>query len=161
MLFVAILVNYGFKWRRYPASLKLQPVKDTVKEQVQRSRASDKLCHADFEYALKEIGSFVDVNEDDLARIYRLALKHARQLSDQPEKVSTGNYYSNGEFNAQWSVRKVIELTSNGEDALVTYKMVDGEGQDSAGTCTLAEFNLWQKYEVILKQGTWHRIMHV
>ena len=161
LLVTAIMVNYAFPWRRYPASFKKQPVKDHVKEQVQRSRASDKLSHADFEYALKEIGSFVDVTEDDLARIYRLALKHAQQLTDQPEKIAIGNYYSNGEYSAQWSVRKVIELTGNGEDALVTYKIVDGKGEDSAGTCTLADFNNWQKYEVILKQGTWHRIMHV
>jgi len=157
LLIVAIIVNYAFPWRRYPASLKKLP----VKEQVQRSRASDKLSHADFEYALKEIGSFVDVSEDDLARIYRLALKHAQQLSDHPEKIAIGNYYSNGDNSAQWSVRKVIEVTGNGEYALVTYKIVDGEGQDSAGTCTLADFNNWQKYEVVLKQGTWHRIMHV
>ena len=161
LLFTAILVNYAFPWRRYPASLKKHPCKDPDKDQVQRSRASDNLSHADFEYALKEIGSFVDITEDDLARIYKLALKHAQQISDQPEKIATGNYYSNGVYSAQWSVRKVIELTGNGdgEGALVTYLVVNGDGQGSEKTCTLADFNNWQKYEVIFKQGTWHRIM--
>jgi CBS-domain-containing membrane protein len=159
MLITAIMLNYAFPWRRYPASFKKQP----AKEPVQSSRASDKLGHADFEFALNEIGSFVDITEDDLARIYRLALKHAQQLSYHPEKIAIGNYYSNGESesSAQWSVRKIVELAGNDENALVTYKIVDGKGKDSVTACTLSEFNNWQKYEVILKQGTWHRIMHV
>lgn len=159
LLFVAIIVNYAFPWRRYPASFKKHLVKDPAKDQLQRSRASDKLSHADFEYALKEIGSFVDITEDDLARIYMLALKHAQQLSDQPEKIATGNYYSNGEYGAQASVRKVIGLSGDDQDALVTYKIVDGNDMGVTATSTLADFTVWRQYEVILKHGTWHRIM--
>lgn len=75
MLFIAIAVNYAFPWRRYPSSLKQQP----DKKHVQKSDAADKLSHADYEYALKEIGSYIDISEEDLAKIYQLARKHAQR----------------------------------------------------------------------------------
>jgi len=155
MLLTAILVNYAFPWRRYPASLGRKPVKDPLPG----TAASDSLGHADFEYALNEIGSFVDITEDDLSRIYKLALKHSRQQSDQTGTIEAGNYYSNGATDELRSVRKVIELAGEGNDALVTYTIVEGKGQGSLQSTTLADFKDWQKHEVILKHGTWQKIL--
>lgn len=156
LLFTAVALNCTFPWRRYPASLMNQ----VVSSEVLSADASNHLSHRDFEYALGEIGSYVDISEDDLARIYRLAVKHARQLSGQPGQITAGFYYSNGAYGANWSVRKVIELANDthGEDAVVTFKIVDGNGQGTVNTATLADFVRWQKYEVILKNGSWHRI---
>ena len=152
ILLSAIIVNYAFPWRRYPAYFKKSPAKD-------KTQKTETLAHADFEYALKEIGSFIDIDEDDLARIYKLAFKHAHQITEQPEPIAVGNYYSNGKYGAQASVRRVIELNGDGQNAQVTYKIVNGEGQGTTVTATLADFTIWQQYEVIFKHGAWHRIM--
>lgn len=154
MLLAAIAVNYAFQWRRYPASLKQQ----ASKPEVQNMAATSKLMHDDFEYALRELGTYVDVSEADLSRIYRLAVKHAWQLSDQSGEISAGLYYSNGEQGADKSVRKVIEVSDKDGGSAVTYSIVAGNGQGAIKTATMPDFTSWQEYEVILKQGSWHRI---
>lgn len=152
MLLAAILVNYAFPWRRYPAGLRKPP----AAKPVQTADNYNQLNHADFAYALNEAGSYVDIREDDLAKIYRLAVKHAWQISDQPEQIAAGLYYSNGEQGADLSVRKVISLGESGEE--VTYKIVAGDGFGAVNTATRGDFTNWQRYEVIFKNGEWHRI---
>lgn len=158
MLLAAVALNYVFPWRRYPAGLMKQTVRSNERN------VFNQLSHGDFAYALGEIGSYVDISEDDLVKIYRLALKHALQLSDQPEQITAGLYYSNGEFGAHESVRKVAGLSGEGgggAEAVVTFRIVAGEGPGTIKTAALAEFANWQKYEVILKDGSWHRIMRI
>jgi len=68
ILTVALLFNYLFKWRRYPVYLTLEDDKSTS--------AIDNygpISHADLVYALSEIDSFIDVTEEDLLKIYKLA----------------------------------------------------------------------------------------
>jgi len=101
----------------------------------------------------------VDINEDDLAKIYKLAFKHAQRIDLQPVHITVGNHYSNGEYGDQWSVRKVTGISGDGQDALVTYKILDGDGLGTTATCTLPDFTNWQLYEVIRDKGTWHRIL--
>jgi len=155
MLFAAVAVNYAFTWRRYPASFKKQTVQDTA----QRVNSTNHLMHQDFAYALREIDTYVDVSEEDLSKIYQLAAKHAWQLSYQPEQITPGLYYSNGEQGADLSVRKV--LSSDEQSGEVTYRIVAGYGQGIVKTAPLLDFANWQYYEVILKNGEWQRIKHV
>lgn len=157
MLLTALAVNYAFPWRRYPASLGKQEAGS--KPQY----ASIQLGHRDFTYALGEMDTYIDVGEDDLVKIYRLAVKHAHQLSDETEQIVAGCYYSNGELGLNATVRKVVELSGEGhdEELVVTYKVVTGDGQGTAGNATLDDFTDWQQYEVILKDGSWHRIRPV
>ena len=68
MFIVAFLVNALFQWRRYPASLAKNNDTDKAQEV-----AKHMISHQGVEYALKQIDSFIDVNEDDLNRIYKLA----------------------------------------------------------------------------------------
>lgn len=154
MLLIAIAVNYAFPWRRYPASFKQQ----TSKPDAQNMAAASKLMHADFEYALRELGTYVDISEADLSNIYQLAVKHAWQLSDQSEEIIIGLYYSNGEQGEDLSVRKVIEVSGNDGGSVVTFRIVAGYGQGAIKTATLPDFTNWQQYEVILKEGSWRRI---
>lgn len=149
MLLVAVVVNYPFPWRRYPAALKPAPA-------VRLPEVQTQLGHADFSYALREIGSYLDITEDDLAKVYRLARKHASRVSDE-EAPTTGNYYSNGEFGDGLSVRKVLSLDGDA----VSYRIVAGEGEGDDGTASRTEFMSWQRYEVIPADGEWHRIMPV
>ena len=153
LLISAIAVNYAFPWRRYPASLRKQP----VSSQVRGADLYYQLSHSDFEYALAEIGSYIDISEEDLSGIYRLAVKHAWQLSDQPGQITGGLHYSNGKPGEDMSVRRVLSV--DGEE--VTFKIVAGDRPGVVKTATLSDFSAWQKYEVILKNGLWHRIRQV
>ena len=69
ILLVAIAFNWAFKWRRYPAYLQQQKNEQTTVEGYPDIR------HEDFVYALSHIDTVVDVSEEDLLEIYRLATK--------------------------------------------------------------------------------------
>jgi CBS domain-containing membrane protein len=64
---VAVVFNYPFAWRRYPQSW-IRPKADaeTTRESM--------IPHSSLVYALSQIDTFVDVSEEDLQRIYALAL---------------------------------------------------------------------------------------
>ena len=82
ILAVAVIFNGFFKWRRYPAHLNTPP-KDNSATLVDSGYAP--INHGDFVYALSHIETFVDIDEDDLLKIYQLA---TRRHSDQAEKQS-------------------------------------------------------------------------
>lgn len=85
-----ILLNLFFSWRRYPVGL--------TRQTSSPSAPSGKvITHDDFAFALKELGSFVDVTENDLAAIYELASSHAKgdQLSVE-ELVEADNLSGKG-----------------------------------------------------------------
>ena len=157
LLVTAVVVNYAFSWRRYPASL----IKPSTKNKSARATVPDKLRHGDFEYALREIGSYIDISEEDLTRIYQLAHKHAIGLSIRFRKLAVGRIYSNGRQDAQWSVRQVIDLPSDWHDeqAILRLKVVAGHEQGAIKTATLADFFDWMKIEVTLENGTWNPVI--
>ncbi|HKI59824.1 MAG TPA: HPP family protein [Mariprofundaceae bacterium] len=62
---VAVAFNWLFKWRRYPAKL--------VKKPKYVPTAKPAVSHEGIEHALRQIDSFIDVSEEDLNEIYRLA----------------------------------------------------------------------------------------
>jgi CBS domain-containing membrane protein len=68
---VAVVFNSPFEWRRYPQSWAHRPqaVADTAEESM--------IPHSSLVYALSQIDTFVDVSEEDLRRIYALALAGA------------------------------------------------------------------------------------
>jgi len=70
ILVVAIVFNAFFKWRRYPAYLHFKEKKLTPVAQEY-----EPIKHEDFVYALSHIDTFVDVTEEDLLKIYKLATK--------------------------------------------------------------------------------------
>lgn len=75
ILLVAVVFNYGFKWRRYPAHLhsKIQAVESASLKTA--APGYEPINHEDFVYALSHIDTFVDIDEEDLLKIYRLATK--------------------------------------------------------------------------------------
>jgi CBS domain-containing membrane protein len=71
LLAVALAFNYPFAWRRYPQRWlrRAQPAAASAEESM--------IPHSSLVYALSQIDTFVDVSEEDLQRIYALALgKH-------------------------------------------------------------------------------------
>jgi CBS domain-containing membrane protein len=77
ILLVAIIFNYAFAWRRYPAFLHKPPPLAPAQPEAH----TPYITHEDFVYALSEIDSFIDIDERDLLRIYDLATKKSRQTS--------------------------------------------------------------------------------
>lgn len=70
ILFVAIVFNGLFKWRRYPVHLHLK--RSAVEPAAQ---GYEPISHEDFVYALSHIDTFVDISEEDLLEIYKLATR--------------------------------------------------------------------------------------
>jgi CBS-domain-containing membrane protein len=75
LLVVAVAFNYPFAWRRYPQAWhrRSQSVAETAEKSM--------IPHSSLVYALSQIDTFVDVSEEDLQRIYALA------LSGQPQST--------------------------------------------------------------------------
>ncbi len=61
---VAVLFNFAFRWRRYPARLgRIRSIDETDDAE---------LSHDDVLDALRRLDSFVDITEDDLRRLHHL-----------------------------------------------------------------------------------------
>jgi CBS-domain-containing membrane protein len=70
ILALAVLVNMPFRHRRYPTSLSRLA---TAREEGDEKEL---IAHNDLVYALSQLDSFIDVSEQDLIRIYTLAVHH-------------------------------------------------------------------------------------
>jgi CBS-domain-containing membrane protein len=80
ILVVAVLLNLPFSWRRYPRGLSLPIItgEETPAGTIAPQPAAS-LSHSDLVYAMSQLNSFIDINEEDLIRIYTLALHHHHQ----------------------------------------------------------------------------------
>lgn len=72
ILATAVLVNLPFHWRRYPASFAQTAKAAEITPPTERAL----LAHQDLVYALSKLDSFIDVSEEDLIRIFTLAVHH-------------------------------------------------------------------------------------
>ena len=158
ILAIAVLFNYLFAWRRYPASLasrREQPT-GTSTDRIHYSP----IAHEDLVYALSQIDSFVDISEDDLLRIYALATGKKRQRRFDPARILSGHYYSNGQHSDDWSVRQIVDA-SPGRDPerdMVVYQVVAGAGRRGSGVLTRAEFADWAREELMRDGDNWKRV---
>ena len=69
ILTVAVIFNGLFPWRRYPVYF--QSHKKTAK--AQQTSPYPPISHEDFVYALSQMDSMVDINEEELLQLYSLA----------------------------------------------------------------------------------------
>ncbi len=157
ILVVAVLFNYLFSWRRYPALL------HRLKSKTQRNVTPEiysGISHEDFVYALSEIDSFVDISEDDLLRIYDLATRKSQETSFASENLTVGHFYSNGEFGDNWSVRQLVDESpnENPEKDIVIFKIVAGKNRRKSGYSTRVEFLRWAKHQVVRDEDNWKRL---
>jgi len=157
ILATAIAFNALFGWRRYPAALMRRTAAERETERKHLPEGS--LSHSDLEFALREMNSVLDVNEDDLARIYMLAAQHSKRTRLEPWQISLRRCYSNGRYGADWAIREVVDEapSSDPEKDQVIYKVVAGRGQRKSGVCTRNEFANWARYEVFRTEGSWQR----
>lgn len=159
MLIIAIVFNYIFPWRRYPAVLAHSRI--SPEEEVPESELG--ISTEDLSFALRRMESFIDVSAQDLTEIYALALQHARDNHLQPAHIRPGMYYSNGRYGENWSVRHIVDESgaSDPNKDTVIYRVVAGNGRRSSGTCSRAEFARWAKYQVARNENSWNRVDHV
>lgn len=71
ILAMAVVVNMPFRWRRYPVGFAQS---GAGAEPVSTEKAM--IAHSDLVYALSQLDSFIDVSEQDLIRIFTLAVHH-------------------------------------------------------------------------------------
>ncbi len=92
ILLVAVLFNYPFEWRRYPQSWH-RAIADREERLDPLHAAEEKtmIPHSDLVYALSQIDTFVDVSEEDLQRIYALALGHSHPLPAQQSTTKSAS----------------------------------------------------------------------
>jgi CBS domain-containing membrane protein len=152
---VAMVFNYLFPWRRYPMAMMQSGRKAAMRDKP----AEEGPAREDLEHALRQMDLYVDVNHEDLERIYQLARNRSkRELT--VNQVRLGHYYSNGEYGGNWSVRQVVDESDNARpdrDQLI-YKVVAGKGRRSSGTVSREEFARWAGYEVYRNENSWQRV---
>src|SRR3569833_1464322 len=159
IIFVAVLFNYLFPWRRYPLWLNAPPAAQGPAPAGEPAPLH--IAKEDIHYALQHMESFVDVSELDLAEIYRLATQHAEAARMRPEQILLGHCYSNGRPGGDRSVRKIIDesgVATTPEKDKVIYRILAGANLRASGTCTRAEFAHWAKHEVVETNGEWKRV---
>lgn len=157
ILLIGFLFNAFFPWRLYPAVL----YRRQHKKALDKSAASSPhIAHEDFVYALSEIDSFVDINEYDLLRIYQLATGKSAEGSSTPVDIVLGDYYSNGKYGSDWSIRQIVDTSDSNVDGsdLVIYKVVAGHGRRTSGYASRDEFSRWAKYRVARDEENWKRM---
>jgi len=160
ILGVAIIFNYLFKWRRYPAYL---AQKATPRDTANADFTYGAITHEDFVYALSEIESFIDISESELLKIYDLVTQRHKDTAIHYQELKHGHYYSNGENDDRWSVRQIVDWADtedSGEEKLI-YKVIAGANRRNSGVMTKNEFSRWAKYEVIRDENNWRRVDEV
>lgn len=167
LLCAAFLLNNLVASRRYPAGLRLTArdaraeTEDTYLPDPEES-GLPWLSNADLHSALRQMNTVIDVDEADLVRIYALAADHhAHAREVRPQDVRLGQFYSNGRYGQDWSVRQIIdEPASHGaasDGDLVAYRVVAGKDRRARGTCTREEFANWARYRVYRNENCWHK----
>jgi len=154
ILVVAIIFNSFFRWRRYPASMVYKQDKNN------NTHEPEGLAPQDLEHALKQMNLFVNVGNEELGQIYRLARNRVNHELKSGQ-IMLGHYYSNGEYGDDWQVRQIID--ESGESDLdrdqVIYRVMAGKNRRSCGILKRYEFVEWAKYEVFLNENSWQRVV--
>ncbi len=152
ILVVAVLFNYPFRWRRYPLALSRSDV------ELQEAAGPELIDHDRLMKALRKLDTFMDISEQDLLKIYRLAGSGSEETLTAGD-IEPGVFYSNGAYGAEWQVREVLEIvTADDGREIVHYRPLAGHGQKTAGKCGLMEFSRWARYRVERNENSWQRI---
>ncbi len=154
IVIIAVVFNYAFRWRRYPAVLAASGADQVVTRQVEET-----FSESDLEKALQAMNSTIDISGQDLMQIYRLAQQTKTNANLRPDQLKVGQYYSNGLYGSAWQVRQIIDMAAPMMSAndLLIYKIVAGSDRRKTGTETLDSFTQWAGYEVYLNENSWQR----
>ncbi len=146
ILVTAVVFNSFFPWRRYPVSM-MRFADVPSFDEKKSARFIDKQY---IERALADIDLVVDLNAEDLQRLFALTLEHAETPTFSTEQIKLGHYYTNSKHGAEWSVRHIIDeaISDDPNRDMVIYRVVEGHGLRSADSCTRTEFANWAVREL-------------
>lgn len=150
IFFTAIIFNNFFPWRRYPTSMMRFSDTPTI-ETKKPSRYVEK---KHIEQALSDIDLVVDLNVETLQELFALTLEHAETPSFSANQIVIGHYYTNSKHGAEWSVRQIIDEAKSEDPKkdMVIYRVAEGQGLQSADSCTRSEFAAWANRELYSTQ---------
>jgi hypothetical protein len=158
ILMVAMLFNWPFPWRRYPAvwsRRRNRPATTETSEQIEKRFTREELASA-----AGTLDPSLGISQDMLDTLCRLASGNPESGILHPADIRAGRYYSNGEFGPQWQVRQVtgedgMKTAESGTDPLVTYRIVAGHKRRQKGSSSTQEFANWARYEVYRNENSW------
>lgn len=158
ILTIAVIFNYLFRWRRYPAHLYYRDV-DTHQESS--SPRDIELTQEDFTAAIEQQQSFVDITEEGLIELLELAKQHAEMNVEHPSEIIAGKCYSNGKLGRLWSVRQIYGVSKKSDPAEndVIYKVVAGNEAYNSSVCRKDEFRQWARFEVTQRDNRWVKVI--
>jgi CBS domain-containing membrane protein len=161
ILAVAVIFNFAFPWRRYPSALaKYLSAKGAGDLPISESGGDEpSITRESLASAIMSLDKTIDISEEDLQKIYALALHDSQSRCLRPENIIVGRYYSNGHHDTRWQIRQVVDMPGAEHDTdLLIYKIVAGHGRRSSGTATRGEFARWARHEVFLNENSWQRV---
>lgn len=147
---VAVIYNNFFPWRRYPVAAMMR-----FTEKGPATPAADNIVdNYAIEQALEDMDLVMDVTTDDLQRVIQLSLEHAKQQRLTPQQILLDHFYTNGKHGPEWSVRRIIDESRSDDPKrdMVIYRVVEGQGFNTADSCTREEFARWAAREVFVNQ---------
>lgn len=161
ILAVAVIFNFAFPWRRYPSALaKYLSAKDAGDLPTSESGGDEpSITRESLASAIMSLDKTIDISEEDLQKIYALALHDSQSRCLRSENIIVGRYYSNGHHDARWQIRQIVDMPRAESDTdLLIYKIVAGYGRRSSGTATRGDFARWARHEVFLNENSWQRV---
>ncbi len=87
MLIMALVVNYPFSWRRYPANLIQRPKEKPFDHELVSERDHRRIIDA-----FRSLDSFVDVSEDDLVYMSKIMANHLNDRRSGDDSIDVARY---------------------------------------------------------------------
>lgn len=139
ILFVtAVAFNNLFHWRRYPLSfMKYQPASNRTNVKKIETRHIHE--------AVSMSGVVVDINDEQLKRIFDLADKLMNMESLSGFEFEVGAFYTNGLPGIHGSIRQIVDERSHQDPQkhMIIFRTVEGANKGFSDSCSLQEFAQW------------------
>lgn len=153
ILLIAVSFNALFRWRRYPAHFATKNVSPTSAADITDDLL---LTTEDFNAAIRELDSFVDLTEEGLSELLEKARQNAMLHIEHPAQIQAGKYYSNGKIGHSWAIRHVIDAGQQRKNNdVIIYKTVAGADLYTTGMQERESFRQWARFEVEEHHGMW------
>jgi CBS domain-containing membrane protein len=161
ILLVAIVFNFPFPWRRYPAAWARNRKPSAAP--VATRQHDEVVLREDLATASGAMDPVPGISANNPDTVSRPAPANAESGNPYPADIRIGGYYCNGEFSPNWQVRQVIGSagsgkTESGMEDRVTYRVVAGRKRRQTGTASREDFASWARYEVYLNESSWQRV---
>jgi CBS domain-containing membrane protein len=161
ILLVAIMFNWVFPWRRYPAVWARKPNRPDAPPASEQP--AERFSREELASAAGTLDPSLGLTKDMLDTLCNLASCKPQPGTGGPADIRIGRYYSNADPGPHWQIRQVIgdcgaETAEPSMDAMITYRIVAGHKRGQEGEATRKEFADWARYEVYLNGNSWLRV---